>query len=174
MHAYAYICVDGDMERASICISLHVCTTCIPYAYHMHEPPRVYTTYQQRQHNGCEGVAPGTISSCELRPRPWRPSCHPPVLTYLLTYLLTYTVHTRRQATAARTPNTPSHPVTQSRTAPHIARRRSQQRCYLAYRTRVYMHMHDLCICMTLTAALLPSLLTEHACICICMTYAYA
>jgi len=58
MHAYAYICVDGDMERASICISLHVCTTCIPYAYHMHEPPRVYhipAATAQWLRGGCTG-----------------------------------------------------------------------------------------------------------------------
>jgi len=220
MHAYAYICVDGDMERASICISLHVCTTCIPYAYHMHEPPRVYhipaATAQwlrggctgddllvraqwlrggytgddllvraQWLRGGCtgddllvraqwlRGGCTGDDLLVRATPPPMETILSPPS-TYLLTSLPTYTVHTRRQATAARTPNTPSHPVTQSRTAPHIARRRSQQRCYLAYRTHVYMHMHNLCICMTLTAALLPSLLTEHACICICMTYAYA
>ena len=146
MHAYAYICVDGDMERASICISLHACTTCIPYAYHMHEPPRVYTTYQQRQHNGCEGVAPGTISSCELRPRPWRPSCHPPVLTYLLPYLLILYTHVGRPQQRAHQ----IHPVTQS---PSHA---------LRHTLRGDAHS---------SAA---TLLTEHACICICMTYAYA
>ena len=176
------------MERASICISLHVCTTCIPYAYHMHEPPRVYhipAATAQWLRGGCtgddllvraqwlRGGCTGDDLLVRATPPPMETILSPPS-TYLLTSLPTYTVHTRRQATAARTPNTPSHPVTQSRTAPHIARRRSQQRCYLAYRTHVYMHMHNLCICMTLTAALLPSLLTEHARICICTTYAYA
>jgi len=204
------------MERASICISLHVCTTCIPYAYHMHEPPRVYhipaATAQwlrggctgddllvraqwlrggytgddllvraQWLRGGCtgddllvraqwlRGGCTGDDLLVRATPPPMETILSPPS-TYLLTSLPTYTVHTRRQATAARTPNTPSHPVTQSRTAPHIARRRSQQRCYLASTVRLHVRarirgtLYMLACLVTYTCLLIACFVRESSC----------